>query len=421
MGILEPAPTRFDWNFRLFNTAVRVSGWFWVLPGVLGLLFVQSLGVSFVVIVAGCFFLSILLHEFGHVLAGRHFGAESYVVLNGLGGVAVGCAELAGRGQRAVVFLAGPLAQFLVGGTLWLTSDFIIQSLDPAADYHQPVYRTLLLLEGINLAWPLFNLLPVWPMDGWHVARELVSSFQNPNRPPWEQDADWWKRSSVGRGHQASGTSAEHASWSRRKVLLAAVLAVGLVVGWSTLRADRRRRRRQAFAELQQLGVVAGWDEGDRFYGFNFRGTNIGDEQLGLIELFDEIDHVDLAGTRVTDAGLRHLSGLRRLDMLYLQNTQVSDAGMPLLVHLKELRLLYLSGTQITDAGLPHLRPLRQLEWLSLSHTRVTDAGLVHIKSLPNLKYLHIDHSPVSEEGIADLKRAMPSLVVNPTGDLDDG
>ena len=37
MNILEPAPTWFDWNFRLFGVSVRVSGWFWILPGLLGL------------------------------------------------------------------------------------------------------------------------------------------------------------------------------------------------------------------------------------------------------------------------------------------------------------------------------------------------------------------------------------------------
>src|ERR1022692_4609202 len=87
VNFLEPAPTWFDWNFRLFSASVRVSGWFWILPVLLGVACASFLGPSCYFVAIGCCFVSILLHEFGHVLAGRRFGTDSYIVLNGFGGV----------------------------------------------------------------------------------------------------------------------------------------------------------------------------------------------------------------------------------------------------------------------------------------------------------------------------------------------
>lgn len=134
VNVFDPDPTLFDWSFRLFRTRVRVSAWFWALPSALGLLIASHVGAAYFFVVVGCTFLSILLHEFGHVAAGRRFGANSAVVLHGIGGAALGCADVAEPWQRVVVYLAGPLAQLLLGGTLWLTSDLFVAWLVPATE-----------------------------------------------------------------------------------------------------------------------------------------------------------------------------------------------------------------------------------------------------------------------------------------------
>src|SRR5436190_19467836 len=97
VSALEPAPTRLDVNFDLLNTPVRVSMWFWVLPGVIGALSASYFGAGYFFLAPACFFGSILLHEFGHVFAGRYFGHDGYVVLHGCGGVVVGSADVADR------------------------------------------------------------------------------------------------------------------------------------------------------------------------------------------------------------------------------------------------------------------------------------------------------------------------------------
>ena len=61
-----------------------------------------------------CVFVSILIHEMGHVLMGRLFGAEGHIVLYSFGGLAIGSKRLADRWQRIAVSFAGPLAQFIL-------------------------------------------------------------------------------------------------------------------------------------------------------------------------------------------------------------------------------------------------------------------------------------------------------------------
>jgi Zn-dependent protease len=41
----------------------------------------------------------------------------------------------------------------------------------------EPAYITFGILKSINLYWPLLNLLPIWPLDGGKVTREVGSAL----------------------------------------------------------------------------------------------------------------------------------------------------------------------------------------------------------------------------------------------------
>ena len=56
-------------------------------------------------------FAIVLLHEFGHIWAGRVFGSDGYIVLYSFGGLAVHANDVRRRWQRVVISLAGPLSQ----------------------------------------------------------------------------------------------------------------------------------------------------------------------------------------------------------------------------------------------------------------------------------------------------------------------
>ncbi len=172
MFLLEPEHTQFDLRFRMLGTDVRVHPMFWLVSAFLGWSFLDA-GFSYLFLWVVWVFVSILLHEFGHVLAGRLFGTDGHIVLYSFGGLAIGSSNLASRWQRVVVFFAGPGIQLVFYGALWCGLHYFLlprmgwKSLSPM------VRISLLQLLWINWFWPMLNLLPIWPLDGGKIAREL--------------------------------------------------------------------------------------------------------------------------------------------------------------------------------------------------------------------------------------------------------
>jgi stage IV sporulation protein FB len=193
--LLEPARTQFDLSFRIFRIPVRVHPMFWVVMAFLGWRGgpVPGEGGTFLLgvlaWVAACF-VSILIHEMGHVFMGRLFGTDGHIVLYSFGGLAIGSNALSNGAKRALVSFAGPLAQFLLLGVVMLVIYYFIAPapLRPLLTLDWSLYDRLhwMLLEQqmvvqrffsgmlfINLFWPLLNLLPIWPLDGGQISREL--------------------------------------------------------------------------------------------------------------------------------------------------------------------------------------------------------------------------------------------------------
>jgi Zn-dependent protease len=169
--LLEPEPTAYDLRFRLFGTSVRVHPLFWLLALVLGW-DLSAQRIEFLLIWVGCVFVSILLHEFGHVWAGRAFGAHGHIILFGMGGLAVGASRLFKWWQRVIVYLAGPAIQLLLYAALYLWLEYGLSREDIRG---MPEWERmgLLFLIIINKFWPLLNLLPIFPLDGGQVSREV--------------------------------------------------------------------------------------------------------------------------------------------------------------------------------------------------------------------------------------------------------
>src|SRR5260370_9074727 len=124
MSLLFPEPSRCDLNFMLRGIPVRVTPWFSLAQGALGMIFLipyliiatlddpdaGPLGVMIFAVWIICAFVSILVHELGHVLVGRCFGSEGAIILTALGGLAPGSPDLPSRSPRIAVYLPGPAA-----------------------------------------------------------------------------------------------------------------------------------------------------------------------------------------------------------------------------------------------------------------------------------------------------------------------
>jgi Zn-dependent protease len=181
--LIEPNETPYDLRFYLFGTPVRVHPLFWLVAVIFGWSFLED-GFAYLALWVACVFLSILLHEFGHIWAGRVFGSDGYIVLYSFGGLAVNSNDVPKRWQRVIVSLAGPLIQLAV---LWLPLWLWRRSMSQDAWRDLPIQARLavFILEDINLYWPILNLVPVWPLDGGMVARELCIGISRQQGLRW--------------------------------------------------------------------------------------------------------------------------------------------------------------------------------------------------------------------------------------------
>jgi len=170
--LIEPEPTSFDLHFRLFGVHVRVHPFFWLCSAFLGWDYLKQGegGLQLFLIWMVCVFVSILLHELGHVFAGRLFGARGHIVLYSFGGLAIGSSELQNRWQRVFVYFAGPLIQFLLFGVVFA---LLVLKRNEELAVPPVLARTLVILAAINLFWPILNLLPIWPLDGGRISYEV--------------------------------------------------------------------------------------------------------------------------------------------------------------------------------------------------------------------------------------------------------
>jgi stage IV sporulation protein FB len=172
--LAEPERTQYDVRFRLFGFPVRVHPFFWIGALLLGFRYAE-IRPEFVLIWIAVMFVSILVHELGHAFAFRRYGAGADIILYAFGGLAVPTFVISGRGRRVLIALAGPFAGFLLCGAVYgsnLVLEWGQQSNGlPANGPH--VWFLYYSLVWINLWWGVFNLLPVYPLDGGQVSREL--------------------------------------------------------------------------------------------------------------------------------------------------------------------------------------------------------------------------------------------------------
>lgn len=117
-------------------------------------------------------FLIVMLHEFGHALACRQVGgAASRIVLWPLGGIAyVQPPQRPGATLWSVA--AGPLVNVVLMPVL--AAMLMIASMMRLPQSQPDVYTFLRALAGINGILLVFNLLPIYPLDGGQVLRSLL-------------------------------------------------------------------------------------------------------------------------------------------------------------------------------------------------------------------------------------------------------
>jgi len=163
--------------FVLLGFAVRIHPTFWLTAFLLGMgraaLVATLVGWLLVVLV------SILAHELGHAVVAARWGVVYRITLHGAGGETT-WRPLAriGAWQHVAVSLAGPVAGFGLALAGWLLQGMLSSS--------GPWLLALAAndLVRVNVAWGLFNLLPIAPLDGGQALRTWLGDR-------WGERGEW--------------------------------------------------------------------------------------------------------------------------------------------------------------------------------------------------------------------------------------
>lgn len=187
-------------RWRLFGINFCIEPSFWIMNALWGYMLSGAVeggrrGVLlFMLLWILCTLVSVLVHELGHVIMGRIFGQPGSITLTGLGGQALGSYDELHGWQRILVAFAGPAAGFLLLALMilidshwwnqWMETlnldglkfhNCLIASWDPTFNLRSNgIYKMVtVLLFVMNLFWNLINLLPIIPMDGGMIFKEV--------------------------------------------------------------------------------------------------------------------------------------------------------------------------------------------------------------------------------------------------------
>lgn len=160
-------------RFSIFGIPVQVQPFFWLslvlIGGAMDANSPAAILELALFVLAG--FISILVHELGHALTARKFGAYSEITLQAFGGYAAYSGVRLTRPQSFLVTAAGPGIQILLGlGVL-------------AAIWYLPRFESqfgyfLSELMWISIFWAVLNLLPILPLDG----GQMLNAVLGPHR-----------------------------------------------------------------------------------------------------------------------------------------------------------------------------------------------------------------------------------------------
>ncbi|MDR1303959.1 MAG: site-2 protease family protein [Verrucomicrobiales bacterium] len=158
-------------KFKLFGFPVQVQPWFWLVAFLLGGGFGMRGEFDWLPVLEWMvvIFLSLLTHELGHAIAARHFGGWPFIVIHTFGGTTY-YQDRFERRERLIVSAAGPMCSLVLA---------LIAALGVFVIPVPPFLREITWMTmWINSIWTAFNLLPIMPMDGGQILRDVLGPGQ---------------------------------------------------------------------------------------------------------------------------------------------------------------------------------------------------------------------------------------------------
>ena len=173
------------WSFpiaRIFGTQLRIHVTFFLLIAGFGVWGFRAAGLEgalfaalFVIALFGC----VVLHEFGHALAGRLFGIRTPdITLLPIGGLARLERMPRNPWHEFVIAIAGPAVNVAIASAiavlLALKPEFGVM---PGEFPPATVPEFIIYLFSANISLVIFNMIPAFPMDGGRVLRSLLATM----------------------------------------------------------------------------------------------------------------------------------------------------------------------------------------------------------------------------------------------------
>lgn len=180
-------------------------------------------------------FTCVVLHELGHSFTARRFGVGvRRILLMPIGGMAEFDAIPRQPAREFLITIAGPAVNFVLAGLLWL----VVQPLGgaPAGDLPGSLGELAWFLLWWNIYMGIFNLVPVFPMDGGRILRALLAT-----KLPYVRATFW--AATVGKVLAVAGMAV--GLW-QHQYLLIALFAFIFMAGEAEYRALLRRESQDA-------------------------------------------------------------------------------------------------------------------------------------------------------------------------------
>lgn len=133
-------------------------------------------------------FASILLHEMGHALTARGFGATGVgVTLYGLGGVtSYGAGQRMTNGRSFLISAAGSATGIVAGGALLMMAR---SGTFDGVSHEVAVFIDSFIFTA--LVWGILNWIPIVPLDGGHMVQSVASAISEEHGPLISQVITW--------------------------------------------------------------------------------------------------------------------------------------------------------------------------------------------------------------------------------------
>lgn len=169
--------TPYDLKFTLFGIPTRFHPGFFIVMAVCTYPLAEidpSLWIAAILLTG----MMVYIHELGHALAAKAFGAEPIMTFYWLGGLASPDRYTNERWKRVMILLAGPGAGLALAGICYLTDRQFDWSSE--SKYLAITYSVLCIWA---LYFNLFNLTPIFPLDGGQLMMEAFTYSRPFNGP----------------------------------------------------------------------------------------------------------------------------------------------------------------------------------------------------------------------------------------------